>query len=100
MTTTRLGDAAGNRQPAAAAAALAAQQPTPGKGNALITGGAGGIGSAITARLKADGFTVFITDIDRAAGEKAGGDLGAVFIEADCASEADMRRAVTASAPV
>ncbi len=39
---------------------------------AIVTGGAGGLGGAITARLRADGFRVAIADIDVAAAAAAG----------------------------
>jgi NAD(P)-dependent dehydrogenase (short-subunit alcohol dehydrogenase family) len=70
------------------------------RGNALVTAGAGGIGAKIAERLKADGFQVFITDIDRAAGEKVSDELYVEFIPCDSASEADMRHAVDISGPV
>ena len=37
---------------------------SPGAKVAIVTGGAGGLGGAITARLRADGFRVAIADID------------------------------------
>jgi len=83
---------------------LAAQAAAPGtaggNGTALVTGGAGGIGSAIARRLRADGFRVVITDVDRAAGERVRHDLQVEFIRCDCASEPDMRHAVRLSGPV
>jgi len=83
---------------------LAAQAAPPGtaggNGTALTTGGAGGTGSAIARRLRADGFRVVITDVDRAAGERVRHDLQVEFIRCDCASEPDMRHAVRLSGPV
>jgi len=73
---------------------------TRAKGGALITGGAGGIGSHIARRLKADGFRVVITDIDRGNGEQVADELQVEFIVGDCASEADMRRVVEGSEPL
>jgi NAD(P)-dependent dehydrogenase (short-subunit alcohol dehydrogenase family) len=73
---------------------------TRAKGGALITGGAGGIGSQIARRLKADGFRVVITDIDREKGGRVADELQVGFIPGDCASEADMRRAVEGSEPL
>lgn len=70
------------------------------KGGALITGGAGGIGSAIARRLKADGFRVVITDIDREKGARVADELQVEFIPGDSASDADMRRAVEGSEPL
>jgi NAD(P)-dependent dehydrogenase (short-subunit alcohol dehydrogenase family) len=74
--------------------------PPRAKGSALITGGAGGIGSAVARRLKADGFRVVITDIDQEAGARVRDELHVEFVLADSASEADMRRAVDISEPV
>jgi NAD(P)-dependent dehydrogenase (short-subunit alcohol dehydrogenase family) len=70
------------------------------KGSALVTGGAGGIGSQIARRLKADGFRVVITDVDPQAGERVRDELGVEFIQADSASEAEMRLAVERSGQV
>jgi NAD(P)-dependent dehydrogenase (short-subunit alcohol dehydrogenase family) len=75
-------------------------KPPPAKGSALITGGAGGIGSGIARRLKADGFRVVITDIDREAGTRVRDELQVEFIPGDSASEADMRCVVESSEPV
>lgn len=46
---------------------------------ALVTGGASGIGRATAARLKANGATVVIADIDGEAGTKAAAELGTSF---------------------
>ncbi|SRR6266487_1425402 len=70
------------------------------KGNALVTAGAGGIGSEIARRLKTNGFQVFITDVDIEAGERVRDELQVEFIRCDSASEADMRQAVERSSPV
>jgi NAD(P)-dependent dehydrogenase (short-subunit alcohol dehydrogenase family) len=67
---------------------------------ALITGGAGGTGSAIARRLKADRFRVFITDVDSAAGDRVSNELQVDFISGDSACEAEMRRVVEHSDPV
>jgi len=84
--------------------APASSRPSVGpahvRGNALVTAGAGEIGAKIAERLKADGFQVFITDIDRVAGEKVSDELHVKFIPCDSASEADMRRAVDICGPV
>jgi NAD(P)-dependent dehydrogenase (short-subunit alcohol dehydrogenase family) len=61
---------------------------------ALVTAGAGGIGSAIARRLKDDGFRVVITDIDEAAGERVAGESGVEFLRCDSASDSDMRAVV------
>ncbi|MDO9636917.1 MAG: SDR family oxidoreductase [Pseudotabrizicola sp.] len=56
---------------------------------AVITGGAGGIGAAITARLQADGFRTVVLDTARPEGSPDR------FIQVDL-SDADATRAVTA----
>jgi NAD(P)-dependent dehydrogenase (short-subunit alcohol dehydrogenase family) len=59
---------------------------------AMVTGGASGIGLATCARLRADGFTLAVLDIDGAgAKESAAGDLG---VEVDVADEAAVESAV------
>jgi 3-oxoacyl-[acyl-carrier protein] reductase len=52
-------------------------KPLAGR-TALVTGGAGGIGRAICARLAADGATVVLADLDLAAAETAAGDIPGV----------------------
>lgn len=59
---------------------------------ALITGGASGIGGAISRRLARDGFDVLIADIDRVAAEHTTADIlaaggAASWIEVDVTSE-------------
>ncbi|HTA03332.1 MAG TPA: SDR family NAD(P)-dependent oxidoreductase [Streptosporangiaceae bacterium] len=70
------------------------------KGSALVTGGAGGIGTEIARRLVADGFRVVITDVDREAGARVRDELQVEFIPGDSTSEADMRRAMDSAGPV
>ena len=55
--------------------------------NALVTGGASGLGLAIARRLAADGATVVIGDIDRDRGRQTAADLGVTFIEQDVTAE-------------
>ncbi|WP_046470217.1 SDR family oxidoreductase [Allosalinactinospora lopnorensis] len=43
---------------------------------AVVTGGAGGIGAATVRALRAEGATVWITDVDDAAGEELAAELG------------------------
>ena len=43
---------------------------------AVVTGGAGGIGAATVRALRAEGATVWITDVDDAAGERLATELG------------------------
>jgi NAD(P)-dependent dehydrogenase (short-subunit alcohol dehydrogenase family) len=51
--------------------------------NAVVTGGASGLGFAIAKRLIASGAKVVIWDLDREAGEAAGKQLGGSSIAAD-----------------
>jgi rhamnulose-1-phosphate aldolase/alcohol dehydrogenase len=54
--------------------------PAPLEGRiALITGGGGGIGKAVAARLLKDGACVVLADVDEAALAEAGDDLTAAF---------------------
>jgi 3(or 17)beta-hydroxysteroid dehydrogenase len=65
---------------------------------ALISGGASGIGLAAARRFAAEGATVVLGDIDRAAGERAAGEVErASFEPLDVTSDADWQ-AVTAGA--
>jgi 3(or 17)beta-hydroxysteroid dehydrogenase len=67
--------------------------------SAIITGGAGGLGSAIAALLAAEGAAVAITDVNEpggrqvAAGIKASGGR-ALFIKHDVTSESDWRSVI------
>jgi NAD(P)-dependent dehydrogenase (short-subunit alcohol dehydrogenase family) len=63
---------------------------------ALITGGASGLGAAMTRALVAKGAKVVIADRNRALGEALAGELSgnAVFAEADVANEAQMQAAI------
>jgi NAD(P)-dependent dehydrogenase (short-subunit alcohol dehydrogenase family) len=58
---------------------------------AVVTGGAGGIGLAITERLLADGFDVVVGDIDREAGAKLAARLPVRYEHLDASSERSMR---------
>ena len=64
--------------------------------SALITGAAGGIGSATARAFLAEGARVALTDCDAAAGAALAQELGAdtVFIEHDVREEAHWQRAV------
>ncbi|OJY68149.1 MAG: hypothetical protein BGP16_14880 [Sphingobium sp. 66-54] len=56
---------------------------------ALITGGAGGLGSAIARRLAAEGAHVVITDVAEAAGKALADEIGGQFLRHDVSSEAE-----------
>ena len=55
----------------------------------LVTAAAAGIGAAIARRAKAQGYDVFISDIDREGGERLAAEAGLTFIPCDLASEAE-----------
>jgi NAD(P)-dependent dehydrogenase (short-subunit alcohol dehydrogenase family) len=69
---------------------------------ALVTGGAGGIGRAIAAKLLEDGMAVVVVDLDRDAGERTARALapkGEVRFEpADVADETAVQRVVASTA--
>ena len=72
-----------------------------GGANALVAGGASGLGAATARRLHAHGAAVVIADIDVPRGERLAAELGAAFVEADVRSPEHLLRAVerTAEAP-
>ena len=47
---------------------------------ALVTGGCGGLGQATAQRLKRDGATVIISDLDAAGGRSIADELGVQFL--------------------
>jgi NAD(P)-dependent dehydrogenase (short-subunit alcohol dehydrogenase family) len=59
---------------------------------AVITGAGSGIGLASARRMAAEGARIVAVDIDKAAGQAAADETGGAFIEADVASESDVRR--------
>ena len=65
--------------------------------NALITGGASGLGAATARRLVAQGARVVIADLNREAGLALAQELGARFVETDVADDASMRQAINAT---
>ncbi|MDR2988344.1 MAG: SDR family NAD(P)-dependent oxidoreductase [Nocardiopsaceae bacterium] len=64
---------------------------------ALVTGGADGIGGAITERLAAEGMHVVVADLDQDAGEAMAARAGGSFIRADAATKAGVHAAVDAA---
>jgi 2-dehydro-3-deoxy-L-rhamnonate dehydrogenase (NAD+) len=66
---------------------------------ALVTGGARGIGLAITRRLVADGARVALVDLDKTAVEAVAADIGgsAIALVADVTRTSDVERAVAAA---
>jgi 3-oxoacyl-[acyl-carrier protein] reductase len=64
---------------------------------AIITGGARGIGRAIAETFTAEGAHVVLADVDRAALETAGRDLGALAVPTDISDEAAVRALVEAT---
>jgi NAD(P)-dependent dehydrogenase (short-subunit alcohol dehydrogenase family) len=67
---------------------------------ALITGGASGLGLATARRMIADGASVLLVDMPSSPGAERAAELGprAAFVGADVTSEADVERAVAATA--
>lgn len=63
------------------------------EGVALVTGGAGGLGRAIAAKLVDQGVRVLIADEDRAGGERVAAELGEARARAHCTDVTDSRQA-------
>jgi len=61
---------------------------------AIVTGGGSGIGAAICRRFVEEGAKVVIVDRRREGGDAVARETGAVFVEADVASDADVRRMI------
>jgi NAD(P)-dependent dehydrogenase (short-subunit alcohol dehydrogenase family) len=61
---------------------------------AIVTGGAGGIGSATCRKLAAQGARVVVADIDAAGADALAGELGATAIGFDLGDPADVERLV------
>ncbi|MCV7423384.1 3-oxoacyl-ACP reductase [Mycobacterium yunnanensis] len=55
---------------------------------AVITGGASGIGLATAKRMRAEGATIVIGDIDPTTGKSVAGDLNGTFVQVDVADQA------------
>ena len=65
-----------------------------GRGTAVITGGAGGIGHALSAQLFARGYSVTIVDRNKPLGKSVAESLDAEFLYADLSIEKDVRNVV------
>ena len=61
---------------------------------AIVTGGGSGFGAAICRRFVDEGAKVVVVDCHREGGDAVARETGAVFVEADVASEADTRRMI------
>ena len=70
-------------------------QPSGGPARtAVVTGGAGGIGAAIAARLVSSGARVFLLDRDEAALRRTADRLGATAVPCDVASDSSVTAAI------
>jgi NAD(P)-dependent dehydrogenase (short-subunit alcohol dehydrogenase family) len=54
---------------------------------AVITGGAGGIGLAAARRMRAEGASIVVGDVDRDAGAAAAEELSGLFVPTDVSDE-------------
>lgn len=63
---------------------------------ALVTGGAGGIGAAIAARLAAEGAEVWVGDVDAEGAERVAGEVAGHALELDVTDIESAREAVEA----
>jgi 2-hydroxycyclohexanecarboxyl-CoA dehydrogenase len=64
---------------------------------ALVTGGAGGIGAAIAARLAAEGAEVWVGDVDAEGAERVAGEVNGHALELDVTSLDSAQAAVEAA---
>jgi 2-hydroxycyclohexanecarboxyl-CoA dehydrogenase len=67
---------------------------------ALITGGAGGIGSATASRLAADGASVVVADVDLSAAERVAAGVGGRAVRVDVTSVESIRQMVQQVGPI
>jgi 3-oxoacyl-[acyl-carrier protein] reductase len=68
--------------------------------NALVTGGARGIGAATAARLASEGARVVVADFDDAGAQETAAAIGGVGVRCDVTSRADVEAAVEAAGEV
>ena len=64
---------------------------------AWVTGGASGIGAAVSRRLASQGYRVLVTDVDVDGGERVASDVGGVFRRCDVGEPGDSVAAVEAA---
>jgi NAD(P)-dependent dehydrogenase (short-subunit alcohol dehydrogenase family) len=62
--------------------------------NAVVTGGAAGIGRAVAVRLAHEGANVVVADVDEEAGRRTAEEVGGAFVAADVTVEADVEALV------
>ena len=65
---------------------------------AVITGGGGGIGLATARRMRAEGATIVIGDVDKAAGEAAADELDGLFVSVDVSDQGEVDNLFDAAA--
>ncbi|SFI66134.1 Short-chain dehydrogenase [Amycolatopsis sacchari] len=63
----------------------------------VITGGGGGIGSALARRFAAEGARIFVADLDGDAAAAVAAEVGGVALGVDAASEAGVEQLITAA---
>ncbi|GAA4669019.1 SDR family oxidoreductase [Amycolatopsis dongchuanensis] len=63
----------------------------------VITGGGGGIGSALARRFAAEGARIFVADLDGDAAAAVAAEVGGVALGVDAASEAGVGQLITAA---
>src|ERR1700733_14899357 len=68
--------------------------------NALVAGGASGLGAATARELTSAGANVTIADLNEDAGRALAEELGARFVKADVTDEAQVQAAVDAAGPL
>lgn len=61
---------------------------------AIVTGGANGLGEAISRKFAAEGAVVVIADVDQAAMEQVGGELGVETSQCDVSDRASVQSLV------
>ncbi|EXG79358.1 SDR family oxidoreductase [Cryptosporangium arvum] len=64
---------------------------------AWVTGGASGIGAAVSRRLASQGYRVLVTDVDESGGSAVASEIGGLFKRCDVTSPSDSLDAVAAA---